>query len=128
MRIWSLTTSRLPVRAAQWSYRSPERTGRVRLSQPFLKRADRRRRESHRGDEAGDVGVLRPPHRARDMRAAFLESREERVGEPAADATLARGGIDAEELEPAGRFLHPELATADLAEHEADDLAIDPRH
>src|SRR5687768_18616075 len=58
------------------------------------------------------------------MRAALLESGEQCVGEAAPDAALARGGIDAEELEPARGLLHPELTAADLAEHEADDLTI----
>src|SRR3990170_6521186 len=99
--------------------------GANRLRQPLLQRVDRRRRESHRGDETRDVCVLRPHHRARDVRAASLETGEQRVGETAPDPALAHRWVDAEELEPARRLLHPELTAADLAEHEADDLAID---
>src|SRR6267143_5374753 len=73
--------------------------------QPFLERADRRGRESHRRDEPGDVRVLGADHRARHVRTALLEPGEQRVGEAATDAALARGGFDAEELEPAGRLL-----------------------
>src|SRR6185295_701599 len=64
----------------------------------------------------------------RDVRAAFLEPCEQRVGETASDPALACGWIDAEEFEPPGRLFHAELAAADLAEHEANDLAVHLGH
>src|SRR5207302_49470 len=70
----------------------------------------------------------RGDHGARDMRAARPEVGEERVDEPAPDPLLARRRIYAEELDPPGGLLEPELASADLAEHEPDDAAIEVGH
>src|SRR5258705_8744205 len=84
----------------------------------LLERADGRWREAHRRHEASDVGVLRAHHRACDVRAALLESREQRVGEAASDPPLACGRVDTEEFEPPCGLFHAELPAADLAEHE----------
>src|SRR5688572_1235026 len=45
-----------------------------------------------------------------------------------AHAAPAMGGVDPEALDPAAALLEPEFAAADVAEHEADDLAADLGH
>src|SRR6267378_1107020 len=99
-----------------------------RSLEPLLERGHRRGREAATPDERVDVLVLAPHHRPRDVRALRLETRQQRLDERATDALLTRLWIDAEELDPAGRLLEPELAAAHLAEHEANDLAADLRH
>src|SRR5437899_4843401 len=100
-----------------------ESLGRDRSLEPLLQRGHRRRREADPPDERVDLLVLRADHRARDVRPLRLEPREERLDERAPDALLTGLRVHAEEFDPSGRLLEPELATADLAEHEADDLA-----
>src|SRR3989442_4503481 len=97
----------------------------TRRLKALLERGDRRLREAHGGDERRDVLVARGDHRAGYVGAVLLEVTEQRLDQPASDALLPRRRIDAEELDPARRFVEAELAAADLAEHEADDAAVD---
>src|SRR5439155_22120701 len=91
----------------------------------LFQRGKGRRFEAHRRDECGNVLVLRGDHRARDVRPLRPKVAEQRLDQAAADALLARRGIDPEKLDPPGGLLETELTTADLAQHEADDAAAD---
>src|SRR5262249_29874410 len=91
--------------------------------EPDLERLERRGREADGLQETGHAGVGRVDQRAHALRPARLEVRADGVEHAAAQVLAAMVGVDAETLDPAARLVEPELAGAQVAEHEAHDLA-----
>src|SRR2546428_48186 len=90
-----------------------------------LERLQRRGREPERLEEADDgrlLAVVQGAHRGRPLGAKV---RHDRVEHLLAQIAAAKVRMDPEGLDPAARRLDPELARAHVAEHEADDLALD---
>ena len=84
--------------------------------------------EAHGAQEFLGLGLARVDQRAQGLGPGRAEMRRQRLEQLAPESFAALRGIDAEALDPAARFLEPELAAAHVAQHEPDNLAVHLGH
>src|SRR4030095_8402797 len=93
-----------------------------------LQSLQRRGREPHRLEIPRDRAVLAVDEGPYRHRARLLEVPAHGLEQPPAQVTAAVVGMDPEALDPAARFLEPELPRAQVGEHEPDESPVVLRH